>query len=136
MYGLPKPYANRPLRWWIAVVGLFAVVYSCSLTPAYTEGDDAASIAYHLFGRKPLIQVPYSAYQAMMDTVLAILPPQEAVLRTGGILITSIAMVGMVLLMLCLVFEWLNVQERNQRLVAAIILLLVSPEFFYLGLVY
>jgi hypothetical protein len=123
--------------YWIFVpILLFAIVYALCMTLAYVEGDHAATLAYHLFGHNPQFQPPYAAYQGMADAILSRLPSDERLLYTVGNLITSAATVGTVLLMLALSFDWLNITSPKQRLLAAVVLLFASPEFFYLGLTY
>ncbi len=132
----PDRQARKWPVWLWVVLLAFALVYARSLTPVYAEGDDATSIAYHLFGRDREFQSPYSPYQGMMDVFLSIVPPQEAVLRTVSIAITSLATLGMIALMLVLVFQWLGPLTPVQKTLVTVTALLASPEFFYLGLVY
>ncbi len=123
-------------RWFWVVIACFAVVYAASLSFAYVEGDDTSSIAYHLYGRNSAIQPPYSPYHSMMDAVLGLLPINEALLRTVAVGLTSLAAIGIVLFMLAIGFDWLKTLPLAPRWLIALVLLLVSPEFFYLGLVY
>jgi hypothetical protein len=123
-------------RWIGLIVICFAVVYAASLTFGYIEGDDASSMAYHVYGRDSSIQPPYSPYHSMMDRVLGLLPSNETLLRTVGIALTSIAAVALVLFMLAIIFDWLKSTPLAPRWIIALAVLLASPEFFYLGLVY
>jgi len=123
-------------RWILVVIIGFAVVYLLSLTFTYVEGDDALSIAYHLYGRDSSIQTPYSAYHSMMDRALGFLPVNEPLLRTTAIALTSIAAVALVILLLAIIFDWFKDTALAPRSVIALAVLLASPEFFYLGLVY
>jgi len=121
---------------WLGVILVcFALVYAASLRFGYVEGDDASSIAYHLYGRNSAIQPPFSPYHSMMDTVLGLLPINEPLLRTVAVGLTSIAAVAVVIFTLALVFDWLKPLPLSRGLIAGVVLL-ASPEFFYLGLVY
>jgi hypothetical protein len=123
-------------RWFWVVIGYFAIVYLFSLSFAYVEGDDASSIVYHLYGRNSTIQPPYSPYHSMLDTVLGLLPINETLLRTAAVGLTSLAAIGIVLFMLAIGFDWLKTLPLAPSWLIALVVLLASPEFFYLGLVY
>jgi len=123
-------------RWIIFVILIFGIVYACSLTFVYVEGDDATSIAFHALGRDASIQPPYGMYQGMMDIVLGVLPANEPLLRIVAVLLCSVGACCFVLLTLALVFDWLQDVPVERRGLVAVVLLLASPEFFYLGLVY
>jgi hypothetical protein len=121
--------------WQILVIAMFVIVYWRSLSFVYVEGDDAASIAYHVLGRERNIQPPYSPYQGMMDLALRLLPANEQVLRVTSILVTSVAAVVMTGLISYLVFDWISAPVRD-RWIISLFLLLGSPELFFLGLYY
>ncbi len=126
--------------WILLVIFLFGVIYQFSGAYVYVEGDDAASIAYHLMGRDKAMQLPYSPYHGMMDKLLGVLPAEEEILRTTAFGITRYANILMVILILTLVFDWLRAFGRNfsssWRAFISITVLLAAPELFYLGLVY
>lgn len=124
------------LGWTVAVAIAFAVVYVCSLTFVYVEGDDAASVAYHLEGRNREFQPPYQAYQFGADLILRPLPEREDILRVTAITISSVAAVCMMILMLALAFDWIEKPPGGWRWWTALLVLVSAPEFFYLGLVY
>jgi len=122
---------------WVGIVFLFfGIVYLASLTFVYVEGDDATSIAYHAAGRVPELQRPYSAYQCLMDSVLSLLPAREPVVRTAAMALTGFAAPLLLVLVLALAFDWAPDLVLIPRWMAAILLPLLVPEFFYLGLVY
>jgi hypothetical protein len=118
------------------VLGLFAIIYSRSLTFVYIEGDDATSISYHALGRNANLEPPYSAYQSMMDGVLRVLPPKEPVLRVTAMLITALAAPVLVLLIGVLAFEWAGELAAIPWALGAIFIPLAAPELAFLGLVY
>jgi MFS family permease len=120
----------------LAVLTLFAAVYVRSLTFAYIEGDDARSFLFHVFGRNPELQRPYSKYHGMMDLFLSVLPADEAVIRHVGIAFSAASAVLMVVLLLHLVFGWLDEKSPRRKLFASVVLLGSIPEFFYFGLIY
>src|SRR4051812_34368102 len=49
---------------------LYLLLFFFTLNFNYVEGDDAATILYHLCGRNPEIQRPYAAYNSGMDFLL------------------------------------------------------------------
>jgi len=118
------------------VLVAFGIVYACSLSFAYVEGDDAMSIAFHALGRDTSLQPPYSPYHGMMDVALSVLPASEPVLRITAMAVTSLAATSMVILILSLVFDWLKEVSEARKKIAALVILLASPEFFYFGLLY
>jgi len=128
----------------IAVVCFsFATVFARSLRFVYVEGDDAASISYHLFGRHASIYREFAPYQSGADLLLRGFPRDEAVLRIGAMLLSALAATATVLLALELVRQWLGEDHRLYRQLspaaaAAITgaVLLAVPELFYLSLVY
>jgi hypothetical protein len=118
------------------VVCTFAAVLSGALTFGYIEGDDAASIAYHLLGRNSAVQLPYSPWQGMMDRWLELLPAREPVLRVAAEASTSAAACVSVVLMLMLALAWTRITKPREQACAAVAVLLAVPELFYLALVY
>jgi len=121
---------------YIVVAISFAIVYACSLTFVYIEGDDAASVAFHALGRDPALQPPYSPYHGMMDLILGLLPAQEATVRYAAISISAISAVLAMVLMVRLISELIpGIDELHLSLISIFILLCV-PEVFYLSMVY
>lgn len=118
----------------VAVV--FGIIYACSLTFVYVEGDDAASVAYHALGRNPSVQPPYSAYHGMMDVVLGVLPANEPLLRVTAISLTALCAVAFVIFSLTLVFDWLGEADERIKSITALVILIAAPEIFYLGMIY
>lgn len=129
-------FFKRDYAWLWLVVLAFVLVYLGSLTFVYVEGDDAATVAYHIMGRDPDFQLPYAPYHGMMDVVLSVFPADQDVLLVVAVLITAVAEIGMTVLILALAFDWMGELSWLQKLVIAGLLLLAVPEFFYLGLVY
>jgi hypothetical protein len=128
---------KRTLFLWTGIVVLsFIIVYACSLTYVYVEGDDAASIAFHTLGRNAAVQPHYAPYHGMMDVLFWLLPRSEPIVRLIAISVTSLAVVGMVLLMLELSFRLIGRTHSATKRIAAIAVLLAMPEFLFLGLVY
>ncbi len=123
-------------RWILLVILIFGLVDAASLSFVYVEGDDATSIAFHALGRDASLQPPYGQYQGMMDVALGVLPADEPLLRMAAMLLGSVGACCMVLLTLALVFDWVGDIPAEKRGLVAVVVLLASPEFFYLGLVY
>jgi hypothetical protein len=134
----PSPPGEALSRhaWVLAVIVAFGVVYACSLSFVYVEGDDAASIAYHAMGRNGALQPRYAPYQAGMDLVLSVLPANEGVLRVAAMSISALAALCLVILMMNLVFDMLGDLSNREKWVLSLGAILAIPEFFYLGLYY
>lgn len=82
---------------------LFAYLYFFTLNLNYVEGDDAATILYHLCGRNSIIQHPYASYNSGLDFLLKISHLQSEVsLRTFAVLVSFIS--GFIVLSLLAVF--------------------------------
>jgi hypothetical protein len=124
------------LRWILTVCVFFGLVYACALTFVYVEGDDATSIAYHALGRIAAIQPPYAPYHSMMDTLLSLLPSDEATLRYAAVGATAAAALLLCLLILIIACEWAPIPMQRLSWRAPLIVMLAAPELFYLGLVY
>lgn len=132
--------SSKPIARFVSLAGpvlaVFAVVYAASLTFVYIEGDDATSVAYHAMGRQSGLQPAYSAYHGMMDVFLAWLPANESLVRHAAMSITAAGAVVMVILILALIRRWLGPSRWQEHSVTALLLLVCTPEIFYLGLVY
>lgn len=133
---------NTPVKhlWIFFVLIAFGLIYTLTGTYIYVDGDDATSVAYHVMGRDPSVQPPYSPYHGMMDIALSFLPSQETLVRVTALGITRFANVVMFILMLLLAFDWLQEHKKDRLpgfyLFFPAVALLSAPEFFYLGLVY
>jgi hypothetical protein len=120
-----------------AIALMFLLIYACSLTFVYIEGDDAASVAYHAMGRNSAVQKPYSPYHGMMDFFLGFFPPYEPLLRTAAMSVTAFGALGAFTLVFTLAFQRLpHLCHSTSPTLTAIAILLSVPEAFYLGLVY
>ena len=123
--------------WPAVIIVFFLVVYLFSLTFVSVDGDHAASLTYHIVGRDHDVMRPYFFYHGMMDVMVSAVPAQYESLETVPLLITAIAMILLVISILALVFGWLkqlNIDIKH-RWLFALIILLASPEYFFLGLV-
>jgi hypothetical protein len=120
----------------LIVIFSYLLVFICSLTFVYIEGDDAASVIFHALGRNSHIQPPYASYQGMIDLVFRILPANEPILRVTFMTVSAVFSVLFEILMLVLCFEWLGIEKKETKNVLAIFGLLAFPEFFFLSLVY
>ena len=114
---------------------LFGLVYWRSLSFVYIEGDDATLVAYHALGRDLLLQPPYAAYTSMYDALFGMLPPRESTIRIGMLSLTAISLPILFFLMILLAGDWCASLEYVPEWLSAALLLLATPEFFYLGLV-
>lgn len=69
---------------------LYLILFFTTLDFNYVEGDDAATILFHLFNRNINIQAPYSAYHSGFDFLLSFLPAHEPTLRIFAITVSFI----------------------------------------------
>ncbi len=115
---------------------MFGIIYICSLTFKYVEGDDASSVAFHALGRNPDLQPPYSPYHGMMDVFLNFLPANESVVRHVAVSLTAATSVIAFLLVIDLIKDWLPNLRGFRLTLTTIFLLLCIPEIFYLSLFY
>lgn len=128
--------AVRQHSWIVPILGIFGLVYAASLNLIYVEGDDVHMIAFHAAGRNRALLEHFVPYHSFLDAVLSLLPPSEPLLRMLAVATTSIAEVILVILLLSLVFDWLNITDLRFKWVASVVVLLTIPEVFYLGMVY
>lgn len=130
----------RQLAWMSIPIAGLGLIFLLGGTFVYIDGDDAASIAYHVMGRNPQLHPPYSPYHGMMDRLLGLLPAQEPLLRVAAFSLTRLAGIGFVLLALLLAFDWLKQTSTalspTQKALTALVLLLAAPELAYLSLTY
>lgn len=121
---------------YLVVAISFCIVFACSLSFRYVEGDDASSVAFHAFGRNLNIQPPYSPYHGMMDVFLGVLPASETAVRHSAIAMSAIAAIVMVALIVRLISDWLPDIENWKLCIVGPTILLCSPEIFYLSIGY
>ncbi|MEP7289056.1 MAG: hypothetical protein ABI947_25150 [Chloroflexota bacterium] len=136
---LPNPISKpkRTNNIWIAlVIVVFVIIYAASLTFVFIEGDDAREAVYHAFGRRLELAAPYNPDQAMATGLLSLVPANIQAVRVAMMGASSILAVCMTLLIIALAFEWLGENVSQKKWILALVVLLASPEFFYLGLVY
>lgn len=131
-----KKYLSQPLYGMLLLVFFFSAIFSKSLTFVYIDGDDAASLSYHLLERDSSLQLPYAPYQGMADAALSLLPAQEHLLRVSAFLVTALAAVVFVSLLLSLLYAWVPNSSQIPQWLIALALLLAMPEISYFGLVY
>jgi hypothetical protein len=133
-----NPFGEK--LWIAAVVLLFSIAWRQSGIDVYVDGDDAASMAYHIAGRDETLQPPYTPYHGMMDRILGFLPAREELVRPIAFGATRLASILMVVLILAIVFDWLRAGQKEHspawHVIASLLVLLAAPELFYFGLVY
>ncbi|MDN5205388.1 hypothetical protein QQ008_28645 [Fulvivirgaceae bacterium BMA10] len=115
---------------------IFGLIYLCSLTFTYVEGDDASTIVYHALGRDASIQTPYSPYHSMMDMVLNILPANEVILRYTAIAASAIAAMLFFILLVKLLSSITGGEQTSKLSLFSIALPFIIPELFFFGLIY
>jgi len=115
---------------------LYIVLYFLTLNTNYVEGDDAATILYHLCGKDWNIQRPYAGYNSGFDALLAITNLHtEVALRNFAFLISFFF--GFVALSLCALFiEMLFAkQTSNYKYYFMALLPFIIPDFIFHSLV-
>jgi hypothetical protein len=113
----------------------FGIVYWMSMSFVYIEGDDALIVAHHSLGRNWFIQPPYNSYQSMMDTLLRFLPPREDIIRVFGMGLSAVCAPISFGLIIILSIDLLGDIVPKPRWLLVATMLLVAPEFYYLGMV-
>ncbi|MFT3795433.1 hypothetical protein [Flavobacterium sp.] len=118
---------------------LFGLLLGCTLNFNYVEGDDAATILYHLCGRNPYIQPPYAAYHSGMDWLLEMSGlQQETSLRVFAVSV-SFASGFLVLAFLVLLLESLfsgdSIVTARNRLYFYLLLPLLLPDLLFHSLI-
>ena len=127
---------GRRQLWLGIVVASFSLIYTYSLTFAYSDIDDATSIEYHVLGRDDSVQPPFERFQMGMDVILGLLPANEMIIRVSAICASALGAVAFVIAILFLAFDMTGLREWRPMCLVTMVILLSSPEYFYLGLVY
>lgn len=137
-----KPiFFMKPTAWInVYYTALFGVLFFGALNLNYNvEGDDAATVLFHLCGRNKAIQEPYAAYNSGLDfliqgTSLA----NEQGIRTFTILISFIS--GLFLLIGCksfleAFFEHNNQVSSKNRMIFYMLLPFIVPDILFHSLI-
>ncbi len=127
---------KKNFTWISLLLLLFALVFVQAMSFVYVDGDDATSIAYHVVGRNPELQAPYSPYQGMADLALSVLPAKETLLRHFALLTTNAAMITFTVLLFILIFNWVRLPLQMPKWLIVLAFFLAVPELSYLGLIY
>ena len=111
---------------------LYVVLYFVTLNINYVEGDDAATVLYHLCGQNPAIQKPYAAYNSGFDWLLQVMNLQsETALRTFSIGISFV----FGYLVLCFSALFLDLAFRknssNAKYLFLALLPFIVPDFIF-----
>lgn len=72
---------NKRIHPLVVAIPVLFVLMATTTAFVYTEGDDAAIVAYHSQGRNGELQAPFSLYSFGYDVLLSVLPADESVLR-------------------------------------------------------
>lgn len=114
---------------------LYVILFFTCLNINYVEGDDAATILYHLCGRNDLIQAPYAAYNSGFDYILSFFKIDEVFLRSFSISISFLF--GYFVLLLSVFFIFLLSNEKgNLKIIYFNILLpFIIPDFIFHSLI-
>ncbi len=113
---------------------IYMCLYIFSLCFSYIEGDDAATVMYHLMGRKAEMQPPYSSYHSMFDIILSVLDAKnEPFIRGFSICISFI----FGLLSLCLLAHIIFLKNGNNHkhsFYGLLLLPFIIPEVLFSSL--
>lgn len=115
---------------------LYVSLYFTTLNLNYVEGDDAATVLYHLCGKNWDIQRPYAGYNSGFDFLLAATNLQtEVSLRSFSVIISFIF--GFIVLSLCAIFleMLLRNHKGNQKYYFMALLPFMIPDFIFHSLV-
>lgn len=129
---------SENITWILVIVVAFLAVYAFSLTFVSIDGDHSSALTYHLVERNTDLQRPYFFYHGMMDVILSIVPANYDLIQTFSLGITAFAAIILVILIIILVFDWmeqLEISPKSKGLIV-LVLLLASPEYFFFGLIY
>lgn len=118
---------------------IFLYLLFFTLNFNYVEGDDAATVLYHLCGRNPQIQEPYAPYNSGMDFLLQCSGlTTEGGLRTFAVLISFIS--GFLILafsavLLELLFEDTALVRPRRRFYFYLLLPFLLPDLIFHSLI-
>ncbi len=113
---------------------LFGLTAVFALNTGYVEGDDAATVLYHLFGRNHELQPAYAPYHSGLDWVLQFLPPHENLLRNTAAWLSFLsAWLGLYILRVFCT-RLLDI-PRSEGLIFFAVLPFVIPDFFFNSLI-
>jgi hypothetical protein len=126
---------------WIAIyyMVLFSILYFSTLNLNYVEGDDAATVLYHLCGRDAAIQKPYAAYNSGLDYIIqasGLVTEQD--IRSFAILVSFVC--GLLLLLGCkafleVFFENSNYVSAKNRMIFYVLLPFIIPDILFHSLI-
>lgn len=118
---------------------IFIFLYFFTLNYNYVEGDDAATILYHLFGRNSELQTPYASYNSGLDFLIKISNLQsEVALRTFGVSISFIS--GFLILSLSAIFldtfiDGTEILKNNYKVGLYMLLPFIVPDILFHSLI-
>lgn len=114
---------------------IYTILFVCTLSFNFIEGDDATTVLYHLLDRNLEIQKPYSAYHSMFDTLLSVLPSEnEWLLRHVSIGISFLFGLLTFLSLTHLIF--LKSKQQSKYAVLVLIMLpFIIPETLFSSLI-
>lgn len=114
---------------------LFLFLYLFTLNFNYVEGDDAATILYHLCGRNPLIEQPYASYNSGLDFLIELTNYQsEESLRNFAVLVSFISgflVLVLYALFLDVFFEGNKEVNVKNRIYLYILLPFIVPDIIF-----
>lgn len=117
---------------------LFGYLFFFTLNFNYVEGDDAATILYHLCGRNPQIQQPYAAYNSGFDSLLQMSGLQgEPALRTFAVSVSFVSGF-LILVLLALLLETIfkdSPESPKRRLYFYLLLPFLLPDIIFHSLI-
>ena len=118
---------------------LFTFLYFFTLNFNYVEGDDAATILYHLCGRNSEIQTPYASYNSGLDFLIKISNLKgEVPLRTFAVSVSFISgflVLSLLVLFLDTFFERTQIVNDKNKVYLYILLPFIVPDMIFHSLI-
>lgn len=118
---------------------LYLLLFFFTLNFNYVEGDDAATVLYHLCGHNPYVQKPYAAYNSGMDFLLRYsgLHSEQAlrVLAVSLSFISGLLVLVFSVLLLETLFDRSEATTPGSRLYFYLILPFLMPDMIFHSLI-
>lgn len=118
---------------------LYLLLFFFALNFNYVEGDDAATVLYHLCGRNPEIQQPYAAYNSGMDFLLEhsglTSEPGLRIFAVAVSFVSGLLILVFSVLLLELLFEKSEMTGARSRLYFYLVLPFLIPDVFFHSLI-
>lgn len=121
----------KVFAYYFAIYVFLSVFTLCYI---FIEGDDALTVMYHIMGRNSELQLPYSSYHSMFDSLLSFIDAQnEPLIRGFGIFISFLG--GLISLCLIAHIVFLkNGSSHKNSFYGLLLLPFIIPEVLFSSL--